>query len=259
MRAPGRWLLRLTLLLLILAAPLGVSWLTYTPPDSPWSAASRASADLAPDPRELADTAIVQVYTARTYGWRGYFATHPWIILKRAGDTAFTRYDVVRWRGGGDGVVRRDYTVADGFWYGAEPRLLVSHQGGDTGAMIDAIEAAIEDYPFRDRYRSFPGPNSNTFLAHIGRQVPALALDLPPTAIGKDYRPLNRPAGHAPSGGGAQLSILGLFGVIVAPVEGLEINVLGLGYGVDPWPPALRLPGLGRVGAAPERWSSSDG
>jgi hypothetical protein len=40
-----------------------------------------------------------------------------------------------------------------------------------------------------------------------------------------------------------------LLGVIVAPEEGLEINVLGLSLGVDVADPALRLPGLGRVGA----------
>ena len=38
----------------------------------------------------------MQVYAAATFGWRGYFAVHPWIIYKRAGDTAYTRYDVDR-------------------------------------------------------------------------------------------------------------------------------------------------------------------
>ena len=47
---------------------------------------------------QLVDLAIVQVYAAPTYGWRGYFAVHPWIIYKRRGETAYTRYDVVGWR-----------------------------------------------------------------------------------------------------------------------------------------------------------------
>ena len=42
--------------------------------------------------------------------------------------------------------------------------------------MIGEIEAAIRSYPYADTYRSYPGPNSNTFLAHIGREVPALKL-----------------------------------------------------------------------------------
>ena len=38
--------------------------------------------------------------------------------------------------------------------------------------MIGRIKAAIKSYPFADSYRAYPGPNSNTFLAHIGREVP---------------------------------------------------------------------------------------
>jgi hypothetical protein len=79
--------------------------------------------------------------------------------------------------------------------------------------------------------------------------VPELGLDLPPTAIGKDYRPLADAIGRAPSGGGVQFSLLGLAGLILAPEEGIEVNVLGLSIGVDLATPALRLPALGRIGA----------
>ncbi len=98
------------------------------------------------------------------------------------------------------------------------------------------------------RTAAIPGPNSNTFLAHIGREVPALRLDLPANAIGKDYRPLERPLGLSPSGSGLQFSLLGLFGLSVGLEEGLELNLLGLNFGVDLNSPALRLPAIGRVG-----------
>ncbi|GAB4214847.1 MAG: DUF3750 domain-containing protein [Rhodoferax sp.] len=190
--------------------------------------------------------AIVQVYTAPTYGWRGFVAVHPWIIYKRQGEQAYTRYDVVGWRA--PQVVQRNYAVPDGLWYGATPKLLVDHRGERVEAMIDAIEAAIASYPFADRYLSYPGPNSNTFLAHIGRQVPALQLDLPANAIGKDYRPLTDPVGVSATGSGLQISVLGLLGLSMGVQEGLEINLLGLNFGVDINPPALRLPFLGRLG-----------
>jgi hypothetical protein len=32
-------------------------------------------------------------------------------------------------------------------------------------------------------------------------------------------------------------------------VEGLEVNLLGLTFGIDPFLPALRLPLIGRIGA----------
>lgn len=215
-------------------------------PGRSWASAPRHSAGIAPDPAAHAALAIVQVYAAPTYGWRGYFAVHPWIIYKRPGDNSYTRFDVVGWRA--PKVVQRNYALPDGLWYGSTPTLLVDHRGPNAQSMIDEIEAAVANYPFADQYRSFPGPNSNTFLAHIGRQVPALKLDLPANAIGKDYRPLTDPIGLSASGSGWQFGLLGLLGVSIGVQEGLEFNVLGLNFGIDLNTPALRLPLLGRVG-----------
>jgi hypothetical protein len=80
--------------------------------------------------------------------------------------------------------------------------------------------------------------------------VPELSLDIPASAIGKDYRPWYQPVGHAPSGTGLQLSILGLAGVTLASEEGIEFNLLGLSFGIDLLQPALRLPAIGRLGMA---------
>lgn len=215
-------------------------------PARSWRTAARHSAGMAPDPVAMRHTAIVQVYAASTWGWRGYFAVHPWIIFKRSGETTYTRYDVVGWRE--PNVVQRNYGPADGYWFGSKPQLLVDHRGDHAQAMIEAIEAAIASYPYADTYRSYPGPNSNTFLAHIGRQVPALQLDLPANAIGKDYRPVLNPVGVSPSGTGLQASLLGLLGISVGWQEGLELNVLGLNFGIDLNRPALRLPFVGRLG-----------
>ncbi|MCC3703158.1 DUF3750 domain-containing protein [Rouxiella badensis] len=211
-----------------------------------WSTARRDSSNLAPDPLKFADTAIVEVYAAKTYGWRGLFAVHTWIIFKRAGETQFTRYDVIGWRS--DDVVRRNYAIPDGYWFGAKPHILVDHRGPQAEAMIPQIEAAIKSYPYPQTYHAWPGPNSNTFIAHIGRDVPALQLDMPSNAIGKDYRPLTHPVGLPPSGKGVQISLLGLLGLNIGAQEGIEINVLGLNLGVNIAPPALRLPFIGSVG-----------
>ncbi len=215
-------------------------------PRGSWATAPRHSAAIAPDPVQLVDLAIVQVYAAPTYGWRGFFAVHPWIIYKRKGDTSYTRFDVVGWRA--PQVVQRNYALPDGLWYGSMPELLVNHRGENAQAMIGDIEAAVASYPYANDYRSYPGPNSNTFLAHIGRQVPALKLDLPANAIGKDYRSLTNPVGVSTSGSGLQISLLGLLGVSVGVQEGLEFNVLGLNFGIDLNTPALRLPFWGRLG-----------
>jgi hypothetical protein len=46
------------------------------------------------------------------------------------------------------------------------------------------------------------------------------------------------------------LSIFGLFGLTASAVEGLEVNLLGLTFGLNPFDPALKLPLLGRLGPA---------
>ncbi len=211
-----------------------------------WQTAPRHSAGLAPDPVLHRQQAIVQVYAAPTYGWRGRLAVHPWILYKRTGQQQYTRYDVVGWRA--PQVVQRDYALPDGLWYGARPQVLVEHRGPQVEAMIDRIEQAIASYPYADRYRSYPGPNSNTFIAHVGREVPELRLDLPANAIGKDYRPLGEPVGRSPTGSGVQASLLGMLGLSVGWEEGVEFNLLGLNFGLDLNRPALRLPFWGRLG-----------
>jgi hypothetical protein len=233
------------LIVVLVLVPLAVSMAMHPPADVPWYAASRAATGLAPDPARVSEP-VVQVYAARAFGWRGAFAVHSWIAVKREGANAFTRYDVVGWHGAP--FVHENYGPADALWFGSRPEILVDRRGEGVEALIDRIEAAVRSYPFVDTYRTWPGPNSNTFVAHIGRSVPDLRLDLPASAIGKDYLALDSALAAAPSGTGIQASLLGALGIIVAPEEGIELNVLGLSVGVDVAAPALRLPGLGRVG-----------
>ncbi|MGB0694317.1 MAG: DUF3750 domain-containing protein [Rhodospirillaceae bacterium] len=227
-----------------LVLPLGVRYMSYSWAKVPWYQTESGPTDLAPDPATTPE-AVVQVYGAPTYGWRGVFAVHTWIVMKPENAPRYARREVVGW--GGGSVIKYDRGGPDDRWAGKAPSLLVEHRGDAAAALIPQIEAAVQSYPYPDRYQAFPGPNSNTFLAHIARSVPGLGLDLPPSAIGKDFRPLTAPVGAAPSGRGLQVNILGLGGMILSPEEGIEINMLGFGVGVDVLDPALRLPGFGRV------------
>ncbi len=171
-------------LLLILATVLAACSSSHS---SDWRTASRDSAGIAPDPA-LTDEAVLHVYGADAFGWRGNFAIHTWIAAKRSGEDHYTVYDVVGWRSryGGD-VVRIMRDLPDRHWYGARPELIQAHQGTGVDAMIDAVDSAARSYPWRGVYKAFPGPNSNTFIAWIGKQVPELDLDLPFSAIGSGY------------------------------------------------------------------------
>jgi len=214
-----------------------------------WRTASREPTGLAPDPATTSE-AVVQVYAARTWGWKGSFGVHTWVAVKPPEAKTYLVYEVIGWRlrWGGSALVVSERTP-DGHWFGNAPELLAEKRGAEAEALIPKIEAAVQAYPYAKEYSVWPGPNSNTFTAWVSRAVPELKLDLPPTAIGKDFLG-DRIVASAPSGSGVQISLAGLLALTASGVEGLELNLLGLTFGIDPFSPALKLPLIGRIGAA---------
>jgi uncharacterized protein DUF3750 len=223
---------------------------------SDWRTASREPVGLAPDPAATPE-AVVQVYAARAVSWRGYFGVHSWVAVKPAGAQMYTVYEVIGWRlRYSDSALAIRNRGPDERWFGAVPELLADRRGPGAEALIARIDRAAREYPYAAEYSVWPGPNSNTFTAWIARAVPELEVDLPPTAIGKDYL-RDRIMATAPSGRGFQVSLNGMLGFTASGVEGLEVNVLGLTFGFNPYRPAIRLPIVGRLGVA-HRKSSPD-
>jgi hypothetical protein len=215
-----------------------------------WSQSRWDSAGVLGDPSATPE-AVIQVYAARTWGWKGIFAVHSWIVIKAAGAASYDRYEVVGWGvNRGAPAVRKNRHAPDAYWAGNRPELLLDIRGPKAEQAIGRVEQAIADYPYPDRYVTWPGPNSNTFVAHIGRSAPELGLELPPTAVGKDFLDWGNMIASTPSGSGYQVSLLGLAGLSVGRQEGLELNILGLTLGVDPFDPAIKLPSIGRIGSS---------
>ena len=245
----------LALVGLLLLGPLGVIASGEVDPSATWRSGSRDSSGQAPSPVEE-PRAVVQVYAARTVGWRGAFGVHTWIATRRSGAPQWTIHHVIGWRVfRGDAAVVTQTGTPDFRWFGAWPEQLVDLRGDGVDAAIDRIEAAVAAYPYPDTYRAWPGPNSNTFTAFVARRVPELRLDLPPHAIGKDWLEGGGLVDRTPSGTGWQVSLAGVLGLAVGIEEGVELNLLGLSVGIDPKDGALRLPGFGLVG--PGRRSGS--
>jgi len=213
-----------------------------------WRTASRLPTGIAPDPAKVSE-AVVQVYAARAWSWRGTFGVHTWIAVKPTDAIEFTVYEVIGWRARrGLPVLSVSNRPADARWFGNVPEILADIRGVGVDAVIKRIDAVARAYPYNDTYRVWPGPNSNTFTAHVARQIPELSLDLPPTAIGKDYLNDGGFVAAAPSGTGYQVSLYGLLGVLFGREEGVEVNLLGLTFGIDPADIALKLPLLGSIG-----------
>ncbi|MGF7173868.1 DUF3750 domain-containing protein [Azospirillum doebereinerae] len=238
-------------LLLLLAGPVFVIASGTASLGVDWSKADRTSVGLAPDPATTPE-AVVQVYAARVLSWRGAFGVHPWFAVKPAGARAYTVYEVIGWRVyRGMPAVAVSHRDPDGRWFGAQPMVLAELRGAAAAAAIPKIAEAAGTYPYAGEYRIWPGPNSNTFAAWVARAVPELRLDLPSTALGKDYLGTGLFA-RAPSGTGWQVSLFGVAGVLLAAEEGLEVNLLGLTVGVDPLDLAVKLPGVGRLAFRPD-------
>jgi len=241
----------ITKLLALAAAylPLSIAYLAYSGQLSArdWRTATREPAGLAPNPA-ITREAVIQVYSARAVSWRGWFGVHSWIAVKPSDASEFIVHEVMGWRlrRTGTALVARN-RPADGHWYGARPELLGDIRGPGVDAIIERVNAAVKDYPYPDSYHVWPGPNSNTFVVYVLRRVPELRVDMPPTAIGKDYLGW-RSVGTTPSGTGGQINLLGVAGIALGLEEGLEVNVLGLNFGVDPKSLSIKLPIVGRLG-----------
>lgn len=188
---------------------------------------------------------MVRVFAARTVRWRGIFAVHTWIVVKERGAPRYTRYDYTAW---GE-PIRVDGFAPDGRWFGATPETVLAVDGDAADVAIPKIRHVVETYHFSayGDYNAWPGPNSNTFVQAALNAVPELHAVLPPTAIGKDF-PIGDWWGRTASGTGLFVSLGGYLGLTVGWIEGVELNVFGGVLGFDLRRPALKLPGLGRLG-----------
>ena len=246
-RRRSSWQERVRLaLLLIFVLPLAARAALYAAEEHPASFrdANWSSTHLLP-PAASDPEARVLVFAARTGRWRSIFAVHTWIVVKpEHGD--YTRYDVTAF----GSPIRVNGFAPDAYWFSDRPVMVADVRGAMAAAAIPKIIAAVADYAYAKDgdYRLWPGPNSNTFVATVLRAVPELEVALPPTAIGKDFRADNSVIGATPSRTGMEFEIYGLIGLKAGWVEGLEVNLFTLVAGLDLRHPAIKLPGVGRVG-----------
>ncbi len=208
-----------------------------------WRSANRESSNIAPKPN-ITKEAVIQFYAARAFSWRGMFAVHTWFALKQNNAKKYTVYQIIGWRQfQGKPVLEINKDTPDRLWFDAKPSIILDIRGKKAEELIPKIEKIVKQYPYKNTYYRWPGPNSNTFTAFIGRKIPELKLNLPGNALGKDFTGLSI-ISKAPSGTGYQISFAGLFGILIAKEEGLEINILGLVFGINPFYLTAKLPGI---------------
>ncbi|MGI9350839.1 MAG: DUF3750 domain-containing protein [Rhizobiaceae bacterium] len=209
-----------------------------------WHSANWSTANLLP-PANAEDGAVIHVMAARTGRWKGAFSVHSWIVTKKKDEDRYNRYDKVGW----GNPIRLNAYAADANWYSNSPKILKTYKGKEATNLIPKIEMAIADYPFayRGGYNIWPGPNSNTFVAHVLNEVPEMQLVLPANAVGRDFPVYPQFFNLDPDWSNLQASLNGYAGFAIGKRSGIEFQFLGLVAGFDFSRPGLKLPGFGTV------------
>lgn len=139
------------------------------------------------------------------------FAKHSWFVINKKGK--LTRWEVVSEGLEKDGAefeedvsganskegstfIHKNFlppTIAFRKYYWSnrkrgESELAGFIEGKHAKEMIEFIEKNAKKYPFKKEYRYYPGPNSNTFVQWVLNNFPNSGLELPPKAIGKEYK-----------------------------------------------------------------------
>jgi hypothetical protein len=238
----------LKLLLLVVAGvyllPAALAALLWWSGDHPssWRQADWSSAHILPTPQEGSDAALY-ILSARTGGMKGALSEHSWIVVKERDAPAYERWDKVGW----GTPIRHNHRPADGLWYSNVPKIVVGVTGDEAERLIPRVRAAIAAYPFATNggYTMFPGPNSNSFVAHVMRTVPGIDASLPVAAIGRDYPSDGRLVALDAARGELRLSLWGYAGLVLGWRSGIEVNLLGLVAGIDPRHLAIKIPAFG--------------
>jgi hypothetical protein len=197
-------------------------------------------------PSVLPYTYVVQLRYATLPHFVGAIAVHYWFAVFDMVSHQCHRWEVWQAKNAGGKSIghvhcdRRhpDSGVGGGVYH------LAAEWDGSAARAICAVLTKAQDYPHWDRYRAWPGPNSNTFAAWVLRQA-GLHYSFDPRAIGKDYMGL---LGMRRSSSPACVQLeTPLLGVRVSLHDGVEVHLLGLTCGLR-WSPLELYTPFGRVG-----------
>jgi len=116
----------------------------------------------------------------------GVIAWHYWFVVND--ETGCHRWEVWQTKNAGGfciGHVHRNLKAADAGVGGGPSRVAARWDSEDARRIAQVLQNA-QTYPYCERYRLWPGPNSNTFVAWVLRQA-GIEQKLNPRGIGKNY------------------------------------------------------------------------
>jgi len=193
----------------------------------------RAAAVLPPESQ-----GYVAVLSGEIPGALSRVARHAWIVANVPGK-GLRRFELEH---------RSEGDAFDYFGHGeVAVHGVILYEQVAVGKVVDCLEREERRYQEEHpNYVPFPGPNSNTIVDYMLRHCD-IRVELPATAIGRDYRGIVG-ASVTSRGTGVQLESWPV-GVKLGLEEGAEVHLLGLPFGVHFWPPGITVPvNPGRIG-----------
>jgi hypothetical protein len=175
--------------------------------------------------------------------WYSRFAHHTWLDVRLEGHADWTRLEISTPGSGIEvNLVGAEKAFADERW-GRSVQVRTVLSGPEAGPVAERLVARAQamDPP---SYRSFPGPNSNTFIHDLVQGVDGMHANFNSNAVGKDF---GWNFGVSETGTGLEVDAF-LLGLQVGWVEGVELHFLGLTAGIGFAPLTLKLPVLPEIG-----------
>jgi hypothetical protein len=178
---------------------------------------------------------VVQLRCATLPSLLRPLAVHYWFTAYDPGLDAWQRWEVWQSRDAGGtswGHVHLDLMRPDRP-VGGGPCRVEAEWRGEAAERLCAVLRRSPEYPARNRYRYWPGPNSNTYAAWVLREA-GLCFDFDPRAIGKDYMGIGG-CRRTLDGAGIQWETP-IAGLKIERGRGIELHLLGftLGWGAEP-------------------------
>lgn len=228
----------------VLPVVAAVAWWSLQDRPGSWRQADWGASGVLPAAKADAEAAIY-VMAARTGGLKGALSVHSWIVTKQAGGAGYARYDKVGW----GTPIRQNAYPADARWYSNTPWIVRAVRGSEAQRLIPQVEAAIAAYPYARSgdYHIWPGPNSNSFVAHVVASVPELGARMPANATGRDYAPGFAALDWSSGTWDLHATFGGYVGISAGWTSGIEVHFLGLVAGIDVTEPAVKVPAFGTV------------
>ncbi len=170
------------------------------------------------------------------------FATHSFVEYRENASSAWRRVEVKTPKSGVVMTTLKEGAVDKKERWGERVRILSQSNGAKNPEVFRDIREFARSYD-DSVYRSYPGPNSNTFVEKMAREVDGVNVILDHNAIGKEN---GFYLGKSSAGTGLKVQTP-VAGVTLGLKEGVEVSALGLSAGVSIWPPSVRIPFLPRI------------